>query len=187
MNDMTALKTIKPGDVIGFSGNSWTSAGVNLCSFSVPYWGLSHVGICGCDDSSMAKGLRLFDSASGAGVRSQTIARGVEGYDGKAWLYGLSRPLYIHECDRLTWHIEEMLGREYDTAGALRAGGKIWAAIQGRFRGEDLATFFCSEFVAEQLSHIGVFNTANASRWNPNHLMRTLRRLGIVQKPVRLK
>ncbi len=176
--------TPRPGDVIGFSGNSWVSAGVNLCSFGIPLWGLSHVGIVG---NAFRADLELWDSASGFGVRHQRYSTGIELYEGKAWLYRLARPLYPHECGRLRSHLDSMLGLPYDTKGALRAGGLLWAAVQGRIRGESLTSLFCSEFVAEQLSHIGVFNTTNASRWSPNHLMRTLRRLGIVQKPARLK
>jgi len=183
--DFEVLQSIEPGDVIGFSGDSLVSDAVNLLSFGVPRWSLSHVGIFSYHKSDC--NLRLFDSASGFGVRHQSIYQGVKKYSGRAWLYKLQRPLYGHELCRLSASAERSLGKDYDTAGALRAGGKLWAACYGALRGEDLATFFCSEFVAEQLSHVGVFNTANASRWNPNHLMRTLRRLGIVQPPRRLK
>ncbi len=178
-------RPLEPGDIIGFSGRSLASDAVNLLSFGVPRWSLSHVGILAFQQDHLS--LRLFDSASGFGVRHQDVRDGVERYNGKAWLYGLQRPLYLNESLRLAASTQGSLGKAYDTAGALRAGGKLWAAVQGIARGEDLATFFCSEFVAEQLSFIGVFNTTNSSRWNPNHLMRTLRRLGIVQPPVRIK
>ena len=182
---LNTLNSIEPGDIIGFSGRSFTSDAVNLLSFGLPRWGLSHVGICSHHDTRYE--LQLYDSASGFGVRNQHLFQGIRKYGGRAWLYKLQRPLYTHELSRLAGHTQKDLGKEYDTAGALQAGGKLWAALQGVARGEDLTTFFCSEFVAEQLSYIGVFNTSNASRWNPNHLMRTLRRLGIVQPPVRIK
>jgi len=35
----------KPGDIIGFSGDSWMSATINLATYGIPYWDLSHVGI----------------------------------------------------------------------------------------------------------------------------------------------
>ncbi len=179
------INSIEPGDIIGFSGCSFTSDAVNLLSFGLPRWGLSHVGICSYRKEYL--GVRLFDSAAGYGVRHQRFPACVKEYNGRAWLYKLQRPLCGHERGRLEESTQESLGKAYDTAGALQAGGKLWAALQGIARGEDLTTFFCSEFVAEQLSYIGVFNTSNASRWNPNHLMRTLRRLGIVQPPVRIK
>lgn len=180
------LDSAKPGDVIGFSGHHWASAGINLCTFGLPFWGLSHVGIV-AKTNDERRGLFLFDSNHGDGVRCQPLEASVDVYHGKAWIYRLARPLYLHECARLSSHADSCLGLPYDSPGALRSGGLIWAAIQGACRGECLASFFCSEFVAEQLSYVGIFNTTNASRWSPNHLIRTLRRLGIVQKPERLK
>ena len=182
---MGVIRSAEPGDVIGFSGRSLASDAVNLLSFGIPRWSLSHVGIYSYQKDQ--PGLRMFDSASGHGVRHQAPWAGIRNYSGRAWLYKLQRPLYPNESLRLARSTQESLGKAYDTAGALQAGGKLWAAIQGVIRGENLATFFCSEFVAEQMSYIGLFNTTNASRWNPNHLMRTLRRLGIVQSPVRIK
>ena len=36
---------IKAGDVIGFSGNSWISGLINIGTYGIPFWGISHVGI----------------------------------------------------------------------------------------------------------------------------------------------
>ena len=36
---------MKPGDIIGFSGNSPISDLVNLATLGVPRWSISHVGI----------------------------------------------------------------------------------------------------------------------------------------------
>ena len=36
---------IKAGDIIGFSGRSWISAGINIATYGIPLWGISHVGI----------------------------------------------------------------------------------------------------------------------------------------------
>ena len=41
---------IKAGDIIGFSGDSWISALVNVATYGIPFWGLSHVGILGHAD-----------------------------------------------------------------------------------------------------------------------------------------
>ena len=38
---------IKAGDIIGFSGDSWISTLVNIATYGIPFWGLSHVGIMG--------------------------------------------------------------------------------------------------------------------------------------------
>ena len=35
----------KPGDLIGFSGDSPVSDAINLGTFGLPRWGISHVGI----------------------------------------------------------------------------------------------------------------------------------------------
>lgn len=41
---------MKAGDIIGWSGNTWLSAGINLATYGIPYWGLSHIGILAdCD------------------------------------------------------------------------------------------------------------------------------------------
>ena len=36
---------LKAGDVIGFSGNSWISALINIGTYGIPFWGISHVGV----------------------------------------------------------------------------------------------------------------------------------------------
>jgi hypothetical protein len=36
---------IKAGDILGFSGSTWLSAGINLATYGIPFWGISHVGI----------------------------------------------------------------------------------------------------------------------------------------------
>jgi hypothetical protein len=46
MNDMImSMDTFKPGDILGFSGDTWVSATINLATYGIPYWHLSHVGI----------------------------------------------------------------------------------------------------------------------------------------------
>ena len=36
---------LKAGDVIGFSGQSWISFLINIGTYGIPFWGISHVGI----------------------------------------------------------------------------------------------------------------------------------------------
>jgi len=50
---------IKAGDIIGFSGDSWISTLVNIATYGIPFWGLSHVGIMGRADDGR---LMLFES-----------------------------------------------------------------------------------------------------------------------------
>ena len=40
-----APEAIKAGDIVGFSGPSWISAGINIATYGIPLWGISHVGI----------------------------------------------------------------------------------------------------------------------------------------------
>lgn len=181
------LATIKPGDVFGFSGRNWLSTGINVSTFGIPLWGISHVGIAGYDAASGWLGQHLYESVGEGGVRCVSLKKAMWDYDGRVWLYRLSRQLYLHEMTRLMGSLRAAVGREYDVRGAMRAGGAIFALIQAAIRGEDLTSLFCSELVAEQLSHIGYFPTANSSRWSPNHLVRKLRRMGLVNRPVRLK
>jgi hypothetical protein len=52
---------VKAGDVIGFSGNGFVSAIVNLATFGLPCWGISHVGVMAHADDGR---LLLFESTS---------------------------------------------------------------------------------------------------------------------------
>ena len=38
---------VKAGDLIAFSGDSWISDLVNVATYGIPRWGVSHVGIMG--------------------------------------------------------------------------------------------------------------------------------------------
>jgi hypothetical protein len=79
------------------------------------------------------------------------------------------------------------LGTPYDRLGAFRARdlpiGRIRRWLLGR---ENLTSLFCSEFVASVMRILGLFATDNASAWNPNSLIRALRREKIVGERVLL-
>ena len=175
---------VKAGDIIGFSGRNLASDGINIATFGIPRRGISHVGIV---EPSRYGGPHLFESTSKKGVQSGVLREAVAAYDGRVWAYTLTRSLYSHELTRMTYCLAGLESRNYDFRGAFRSGGRIWSWIQAAFRGEDLTSLFCSELAAEVLSYIGIFPTSNASRWNPNHFVRKLRRLGIVNSPRRLK
>lgn len=181
---MQSINGIKSGDIIGFSGRCWKSALINIATGGIPLWSLSHVGIVG--HSRRKSQVQLFESL-GTGVTNSPVRNAVGKYSGRVWLYRLYRPMYLHEITRMSAHLESMVGRRYDEFGAARAAGKVFSFAEALFRREDLTTLFCSELVAAQLSHVGLFATGSASRWNPNHLVRTLRRLGIVGRPERIK
>lgn len=185
---------VKSGDIIGFSGRSLRSGLINLATGGIPLWGISHVGII----ATLDKRILLFDSTEAPGVCSVTgnFHRGVQAhhlsdvladYKGRVWHYPLYRRLYQHENDRLGVYLGGVLGHGYDKAGAVRAGGLLFAKLNALIYGQDLAELFCSELLAAALSRIGIFPTVNASRWNPNKLIRAMRRARILHKGERLK
>lgn len=194
-NIVLDTNVMKPGDVIGFSGRSWVSAAINIGTYGIPFWGISHVGI-------MAKAsderLLLFESSeddipcaiSGerlVGTQAHVLDDVLKVYRGKVYHYPLYRLLYLNEDARLTRFLMETIHTPYDLMGAFRAAGVGISWIESLFRSQDLSMIFCSEWVASAFSMIGVFPTSNASRWNPNRLIRHLRWNDVLFKPRRLK
>jgi hypothetical protein len=190
------LPDLKAGDIVGFSGRAWDSVVINVFTFGIPFWGLSHVGVLG----HTPDGRLLFWESTGesnlpcefakkkvSGAQAHTIKDQLAAYKGRVWLYPLYRPLYENEDERLTEFLMSHLGRSYDLQGAIRAGGAVVAPIESLLREENLDQLFCSEEVAAAETNIGIMQTDNASQWSPNKLMRYLRRNGIVRKPIRLK
>ena len=193
---IVAQSAVKVGDVIGFSGNGWVSGLVNVGTYGLPGWGISHVGIM----AHAADGrLLLFESTSleafpceisgekFSGTQAHTLAKIVDVYDGKVWHYPLTRPLYEYEDARLTEFLMATIHTPYDMMGAFRSAGVGLSWLESCLREQDLHMIFCSEWCAAALTDIGLFHTANASRWNPNKLTRCLRREGLVHKPRRLR
>lgn len=189
------LPELKPGDLIGFSGHNLVSATINLATYGIPFWHLSHVGIVGEHDGE----LLLFESTTlnetpcviqrrqVAGAQSHRIASRIAGYRGKVWHYPLSRPLLPFEFNRLNKFLRRYIGRDYDTIGAFRAGGIGWSWIESKLHEQNLESLFCSEYCVAAHAHVGVFRTDHAGRWNPNRLCRTERHRGILLKPWRIK
>ena len=187
---------IKAGDVIGFSGNSWISALINIGTYGIPFWDISHVGVM----AHAADGrLLLFESTTlenmpceiaGAcfnGTQAHDLAKVLKAYNGKVWHYPLYRSLYEYEDKRLTDFLMATIHTPYDAMGAFRAAGVGLSWVESCFREQDLHMIFCSEWVAAAYADIGIMPTANAARWNPNHLCRTLRRREIVLTPRRMR
>ena len=54
-------REVKAGDILGFSGRSWISAGINIATYGIPLWGISHVGIMAHSPDGK---LRFFESTS---------------------------------------------------------------------------------------------------------------------------
>ncbi len=187
---------IKPGDIIGFSGDSLYSDLINIATYGLPRWGISHVGIMG--EASDGR-LLLFESTehdnlpceiTGVpffGTQAHHLDVIKERYQGKLWHYPLYRSLYENEKQRLTQFLMNTIHTPYDEMGAFRSGGEGLSWIESLFREQDLSKIFCSEWCCAAHTAIGIFRTDNVSRWNPNRFVRTERRQGTLLKPRRLK
>lgn len=188
---------VKAGDMIGFSGRSWISAGINIATYGIPFWGISHVGIMA--NASDGR-LLIFESTSLdgnipceitrkpiCGTQAHALDFILQHYQGKAWHYPLYRPLYPNEDERLTEFLIDTIGLPYDAMGAFRSAGVGLSWIESLLREQDLTSIFCSEMVAAAYAMVGLFATDNVSRWNPNRLVRRLRWAEILLKPRRLK
>ena len=187
---------LKAGDIIGFSGESFYSDLINLGTYGIPRWSISHVGIMG---EAKDGRLLLFESSEYGGLpceitgvpfygtQAHTLDAIKEVYRGKIWHYSLYRPLYDYERQRLTEFLMATIHTPYDEMGAFRSGGVGLSWIESLFRDQDLASMFCSELVAAAYADVGLWATDNVSRWNPNRLLRHLRRAGVLLKPRRVK
>lgn len=192
MTSSKQLIDLKPGDLIGFSGYNLESYLINLATYGLPAYGLSHLGIV----SEWRNELLIFESTTGSatpcviqqayvqGTQAQRLASHVLHYRGAIWHYPLVKPLRWSEGKRLTQFLLKTIGRPYDTEGARRSGGKLLSYL---LRRESLEALFCSEWVAAAHRHIERFDTKVASQWSPNALIREERRRGILDDPIRCK
>src|SRR3974390_1836959 len=101
-----SMPKIKAGDLIAFSGNSFISDLVNIATYGLPRWGISHVGIMG--EAADGRFL-LFESTTLDGLpceiagipfngtQAHTLEKVIKAYHGKIWHYPLYRELYESE------------------------------------------------------------------------------------------
>lgn len=186
---------MKSGDILGFSGRSFVSDFVNVATLGLPRWSISHVGILAeykgellLIESTTLDGLPcVIQGKPFSGVQAHRLDDVVRAYQGRVWEYPIFRPLYDFESKRLSEFLVSKVGTPYDELGAFRTGGVGLSFAEGLLRAENLSSIFCSELVAKAYAEIGLHATDNASRWNPNKLLRELRRHEIVLKPLRLK
>lgn len=192
---MGKLSKLKDGDVIGFSGRGLVSDLINLGTYGVPRYGLSHIGII-----ANYLGRRfLFESTTLNGDSKCAIMdkpiNGVQAHylgdilerPGKVWHYELERNLHPTEKLGLKVSLLNKLGLPYDYAGAARSAGFLLRSIEGVFRREEISELFCSELVAYELEHLRLIPNGNASSQSPNSLARHICRIGLHKNPVRLK
>lgn len=191
---MTDTSKIKVGDVVGFSGFGRPSIIVNLVTYGIPWWNISHVGIIGEFEGKQL----LFESTTLSnipcviqgepfkGVQAVRLADRILSYNGKAWHYPVYRPLFGAEADRLNDFLIEKVGTPYDMTGGMRSAGVGLSWLEAKLRDEDLNLIFCSELVAAAYNLIGLIRTESASRWNPNRFIRHGRKTKTLRRPRRL-
>lgn len=187
---------MKSGDLIGFSGRGFVSNIIQLGTFSLPNRGISHVGTVLVhngvpylyESTSFGRPACAIQGTKVSGVQCHKLDDLLEFVDNQSvWHYPMRRELYPHEEERLAAYLDKHLGLPYDYMGAIRSGGFFWNIVQTLLHKEELANVFCSEYSADAAVAIGVFRTRSSSRWNPNKLLRTMKREGILGKEKRLK
>lgn len=166
-------------DILGFSGYSWTSALINLGTFGIPFYSLSHVGIV-CQNllwESTTKSTipDYFTGKLETGSQAVRIDAKINSYHGKVYLYKWQGPPY----DPYTF-LKNTLHRPYDYLGAIRARD-LTVIEKIVHRVDNYSALYCSEWVAAALP------VPTPERCSPNTLMRYLLRTGWVLKPRRLK
>ena len=194
MQSSKIYKQFSPGDLVSFSGHNLSGLIINLGSFGIPFYGLSHIGIVAnylgspklFESTSLNNTPCLIQGKNVSGSQVQDIDTRIKAYPGTVKRIPLKKELTDGESRRLTEYLVENIGHPYDYLGAERSGGKLWAQLHRFFHEESGESLFCSEWVALALRQIDVFRTGNASSWNPNSLYRQLIRRGIYGRRLKL-
>lgn len=185
----------RPGDIIGTLGSNIGSQWINIATYGIPFWGLSHVAIA----AEYEDRLVLFESTTWndepciiqkkliKGVQAHYIANRIASYDGSMWHYPLLNRLDRYESKKLTNFLLKQIGKSYDYIGAFRAGGEGFSWLESHLHDESLHTLFCSELCAAAHREVNRFATKNAARWNPNNFTRAERNRGTLGTPMRIK
>jgi len=191
---MFRLDGLADGDVVGFSGQGFVSDAINVGTYGVPRWGLSHIGIV-----STYRGERyLFESTSLNDDPCAILRKPISGVQahkikhlltrpGKVWRYPLQDRILKTSGVKLNLVLLDQLGVKYDYLGAARSGGFLLRIIKSCTRQQNLDKLFCSELVAHALTQIGVTHINNSSAQSPNSLARRLKRKGICKPRIRIK
>lgn len=193
-NTNSIIAGLDDGDVIGFSGSSLVSDGINLATYGMPRWGLSHIGIISrnCFRKYLFESTTLGDTPCDItgevvnGVQAHTLDNILE-RPGKVWKYPLATRLNSFERKVLQLNLLSHLGTPYDYKGAARSGGFLIRIVEQTFRRQDLSQFFCSELVALMFTKLELIDINNASGQSPNSLARRIVREGVCRKPIRIK
>ena len=173
---------LRHGDIVGFSGTGIVSDCINVGTWSLPRWGLAHVGII----SEYNHERYLFESTTTNGDKKCDILHcpihGVQAHrlsdiaarPGKVWLYRPAQRLDTFEKRRLRVSLLSKLGTSYDMSGAIRSRGKALKALRSLFAQPQINELFCSELVALALKEAKIRYFKNVSFQSPNSLVRHL-------------
>jgi hypothetical protein len=186
-------KLLRPGGILAFSGFNPTSDIINLGTWGIPRLSVSHVGIIGryCNENVLFESTTLNDipcliqGKPVHGTQAHRVADRLATYVGRVWYFPLYRELYEHEEQRLSQFLIADIGKSYDLQGALWAGGL--GLLDYLIFKPDYHALFCSEWVASAHAAIGILQTADGSRWNPNYLTRYEHNSGILKDCLRFK
>lgn len=187
----------RAGGVLGFSSCSPDGAAINLCTWGIPGWGLSHIAIVAdhpfthlpvlWESTSLCELDCLIQSKRICGVQAHPILARIRSYRGKVWYYPPNWLIGDAQSQRLTSFLFCELGRAYDFRGAFDSRATLMAWLLRHYSREDLRREFCSELVAAALRRIGWLATDNCSAWSPNRLARHLVRQQIFGRPWRVQ
>ena len=169
--------SMKPGDVIAFSGKKAFSQTIKLATRS----NVSHVGVVlqtKLEMNGESHG-RLFNQvaeATASGVKFTNLSELEENYEGELWWLPLSRESR-RELERRHQAFFDFLidsiGAPFDSLGALIRAWEDTLDFSGvTWNEEDFGAFFCSELVAGALEVGGVIKDVNASEVTPINLCR---------------
>ena len=185
-----------PGGLIGFSGADPVSDLVNLATWGIPRWGLSHIAIVAphvatqlsilIESTTLCDLECLYTRKRGNGVQAHWIDHRVRPYSGRVWYYPPAARLTRHEATALACWSYTHRGRPYDYFGAVNARDLCCGWLARLCFPDDPEAFFCSEFVPAALQEVGLFDRSD-DNWSPNRLARHCVRAGTHLPPVRLK
>jgi len=187
---------VRPGDMIGFSHCGCTGCWINLATWGIPGWGLSHVAIVGRHPvggypvlyeslSSIDKPC-LIQQRIVSGLQCQSLERRVHRCCGRIWHYPLSVPLADTQQEVLHNLCMAWMGTKYDELGAFRSR-ELSIIEQMILRPPDVSSLFCSEWVAMVYRKLRILPITNVSDFNPNRLARYGLKCKAFCPPTRMK
>jgi hypothetical protein len=182
------LNSWSPGDIVVFFGSDWTSRAIELAT-----GGPSHVALISRDAAGEPL---LFESTTLCDLPDRLTGKrrvGVQTHDPDERLAAYAgtaarlRPAPAwrfnrYETDLLARMLRHLHGADYDLAGALLSGTRLfkWTSLMPY---PDLGSLFCSELCAAVLMRLGRLPLSNPSTYHPAGLVRRLRRCGVYQRP----